>query len=640
MNFSGGTGGRGGFGGGGMNTQISTSSDVPISDGLSTGLVNTGAGGFNFNWHKSKNFNIRSSYFYNGVENDLLQDVTRQNSSDMPFSTDENSDQTKKNHLHSVSVNSDIKLDSTQQFTIRAKAGFGGGNTLNESYLQNFIPVDSLLNASLTNTNDQADNFSFTGSATYMKRLGNKGRNLSATSTVTSGDNNADSKLDAMTQDFTTGEMRPIDQIQFTNSNNTRLEGQISYTEPLKKRKFLELNYYYSNQHDKYDHGVDDVVDSMPVFNPVLSNNYKSLYQFHRPGITFRYSGDIHNLNVGLQYQITELNGDLSQTENQISKQYYNFLPRIIWRDDMGNGKNLMFRYTTRVNQPSITQLSPVVDNSDPLRLYAGNPNLNAEYSHNVNINYHSFTQFTSTSFFVSLGGSLTEHKIITSRTFNDQHIELSTPFNIDQESRVNFYASYGRPFKPLHSRFTINANGSLTKTQNFIDLELIDLNRWARTAGLTISNMNSQVLEYNLGGSWTFNDSYYKSNDALNQNTVLSNYFIDMTVTLWKKWKLQGSYDYNLYTSPQFNQSQSLPLMKLSISRFILPQDKGQIKFSVFDVLDENRGISQKLDVNYIEETRSNSIGRYAMLSFIYSIKGAGGDAQMGGMQMMGPRH
>ncbi|MBK9984698.1 MAG: outer membrane beta-barrel protein [Saprospiraceae bacterium] len=55
--------------------------------------------------------------------------------------------------------------------------------------------------------------------------------------------------------------------------------------------------------------------------------------------------------------------------------------------------------YTTRITQPTITQLSPVVDNSDPLRLYVGNPDLNAEYIHNLSANFHLFSQFSSTSF-------------------------------------------------------------------------------------------------------------------------------------------------------------------------------------------------------------------------------------------------
>lgn len=142
--------------------------------------------------------------------------------------------------------------------------------------------------------------------------------------------------------------------------------------------------------------------------------------------------------------------------------------------------------------------------------------------------------------------------------------------------------------------------------------------------------------MEYNFGGEWTFTDNYYKANDALNQSTLLSNYFVDATLTVWKKWKLQGSYDYNLYSSDEFADDQSLPLMQLSISRFILPQDKLQLKFSIFDVLDENRGLSRSADINYIEEVRSNSIGRYAMFSVIYNIRGMGQGSGPGGPGML----
>ncbi|MDQ3016775.1 MAG: outer membrane beta-barrel family protein, partial [Bacteroidota bacterium] len=287
--------------------------------------------------------------------------------------------------------------------------------------------------------------------------------------------------------------------------------------------------------------------------------------------------------------------------------------------------------YTTRVNAPSITQLSPVIDNSDPLRLYIGNPDLNAEYNHDFRANFHAFSQFSSTSFFTSLSGSLTENKIITARNTDEQFREVSTPINIDNEKKISLYSSFGRPFKPIHSRFNINANLAYTKTQNVINTDLLDVNRWSRSAGISFSNMNSEVLEYNFGGQWTFTDNYFATNESLNQNTLLENYFVDATLTVWKKWRVQGSYNYNLYSSDAFGDNQSLPLLKASISRYILPGDKGQVLFSVFDALDENRGLSRTADINYIEEVRSNSIGRYAMLSFIYSINGKGQESPGG---------
>src|SRR4029079_9467990 len=101
-------------------------------------------------WHKTKKFNLRSSYFYNGVDNSLLQDAYRQNLSQMPFNTDEHTGESKLNHAHAFTFNSDIKPDSTQQITIRAKAGFGDGSSIKQVLLNNTDPLGTLLSQSNT----------------------------------------------------------------------------------------------------------------------------------------------------------------------------------------------------------------------------------------------------------------------------------------------------------------------------------------------------------------------------------------------------------------------------------------------------------------------------------------------------------
>lgn len=626
MSFSGGAAGM--RGGGGF------SSDGLTSEGTGNGLINTGAAGLNFNWQKSKKFNIRSSYFYNNVQKNLEQYSYRQNIADNPFDTTEDSDNDTKNTAHNIALNSDIKPDSTQQVKVNVRLGFGDGSSTNESFIQNILPDSTLENQSQNDQNNSSDNLTLNANATYIKRLGDKGRNMSIGGTVTSGNQDDDSILDAITEYYSTGRTDILDQLQYTTNDDLGLEARFSYTEPLKKRRFLELNYIYNTTNTDYNHQVNDVENAIEVPNDTLSNYYSSTFQYHRPGATFQYSGEINTFSAGLQYQLSDLTGELSRSEDDIKQTYHHLLPRVTWRSNIGNGKSLRFTYTTRVNAPSIIQLSPVLDNSDPLRLYIGNPNLNAEYNHRLNLMMHAFSQFSSTSLFATIGATFTNNKIITSRYINEQFRQISTPINITNENGANMYVSYGRPFKPIHSRFTVNVSLNYTNTQNVVGTDLLDLNIWARTGGITISNMNSSVLEYNLGGSWTFSNNYYNSDEATDQNTVLQNYFIDFTLTLWKKWRLNAGYDYKVYSSDQFSDNQTLPLMKMSVSRFILPGDKGQLKFSIFDVLDENRGLSLTANANYIEEITSNSIGRYGMLSFIYSLRGAVAD-QGGSMKV-----
>lgn len=608
------------------------SSDIPWED-IGNGLINTSAAGLNIAWQKNKNFSIRSSYFYNNVDKSLLQTSLRQNLSEIPFDTEKTSDESTINQSHRLAFNSEIKPDSTQEINLGARLSFSDGDGQSLRSTDNFIPGIGSESTSFDTTSQRNDNISLNANATYVRRFGNKGQNIATTFYYTINDTEANNTLQALTHYYNTGSTELLDQLQYSVSDNTNWSVHSSFTQPLNKRRFLELSYIHNELSANYDRQVLDIEGNTGIVNPALSNVYSSLFVIKKPGINFLYNGESKNANVSLQYQFSELTGFGDGSSEEIIKQYKHFLPRVVFRNDLGNGKNLRMSYSTRINPPSITQLSPVTDNSDPLKLYIGNPDLEAEYYHYANINYHSFTQFTSTNFFLGISGSLADDRIITSRSIDAQGVETSFPLNIDREWTASGYASFGKPVKFIHSRFNTNVNVGYTNTQNVINNELLDVDRWSRSGGLSFSSLNSQVVEYSLGGQWTFMDSDYKSENVANSNTITHNYYVNGNITFLKKWKLYASYSLYLYTSPGLP-NQSLPLLKASFSRYILPNDRGQIMLSVFDLLDENRGLSRTTDINYLEEIRSNSVGRYFMLSFHYNVRGHGEEAR--GMRRM----
>lgn len=612
-NFSG-----GGFGGG-----------IWINEGgPTTGLTNTGAAGLNFNYQKSKKFNIRSSYFYNQVKTDLAQDVFRQTLFPNPYQTASETESTNRNNTHALNINSEINPDSSQQIQTRIRLSGGNGRVSSNAFLQNLINESSIESQSSSINDNRNEQLSFNGNLQYLRRLNQTGRNASVS--LTYGFNNQDGNrlLNALNEYFNTGNEEVINQLRYIENDRNNFDGVFTYTEPLKKKRYLEVTYQYSDAKNDYDQRVTDEETGVEV--PTLTNFYTSRFSYHRPGLGFRYGGTVHNVSFGLNYQHSDLVGNISLGDTQIKQRYSGFLPRASWRYDIGNGKNVRINYSTNLNAPSITQLSPVIDNSDPLRLYVGNPDLDAEFSHSLSLGYNSFSQFSNTNFFISLWGNYVTDRIITSRTIDEQFRELSTPVNIDSEKRLNIYTSYGRPIKLIHSRINFDINGGYTRSQNFINSELLNINRWNRTVGLRFTNMNSNVLEYNVGASFTFNDTYYPENHDLDQHTLQQTYSASTTITILKKWRVEGSYSLSIFTSDQFEDPQTLPLLGFSVSRYLLPNDKLQLKLSVFDALDLNRGISQSSNLNFIEDIRSNSIGRYLMLSALYSIRG--GAKQAGG--------
>ena len=69
-----------------------------------------------------------------------------------------------------------------------------------------------------------------------------------------------------------------------------------------------------------------------------------------------------------------------------------------------------------------------------------------------------------------------------------------------------------------------------------------------------------------------------------------------------------------------------TVPIWKGSISKYLLDQ-KLELKLSVFDILNQNIGISRSNGVNFIENSEIVSLGRYGMFSIIYSIRNNSGD-------------
>ena len=107
---------------------------------------------------------------------------------------------------------------------------------------------------------------------------------------------------------------------------------------------------------------------------------------------------------MGATLQQSVLDGKLLDPENLLlRREFTRVLPNAFFDYEFASSRHLNIEYTTNLQEPSLEQLQPAVDNSDPLNVYAGNPNLRPEYGHNLGANLMLFDQFTMTCFFASL---------------------------------------------------------------------------------------------------------------------------------------------------------------------------------------------------------------------------------------------
>ncbi|NNF02468.1 MAG: TonB-dependent receptor, partial [Bacteroidia bacterium] len=351
-----------------------------LSSSLNSGITDALAGGLNFNYDLSKNTDLRTSYFYNKIQNTLLSTTERQyfnnannynTNSSTRQSTDIDNHRFNYRFKHDFSKRSDIKVKGTLLYN-------EGSTTL----IQDQKSIDE---TGATQNNNSSSNVgtgdSYDGDAelTYRQKFTKKGRSIVLRGSLAIANDDLQSSLNAI-NNYTTY-TDSILQRQFYFKDQLELGARTSYVEPLGKGRYIEINYRYQQQQSDLNKDFFDVdpSDDSQVLNENLTNKYDNTYRYNSAGVNYRLDREKYNASIGLDGQISELDGNLISTGQMVNRTYRNLLPNFRLNYQFAGRKRLRFNYETAINAPSIEQLQPIVDNSNPLQVYEGNPNLDAE---------------------------------------------------------------------------------------------------------------------------------------------------------------------------------------------------------------------------------------------------------------------
>jgi hypothetical protein len=651
MNFSGGS--QAMFSGGSININSGGGGGGPSANfgGRQSGIMTNYAGGLNFNRDLNKDTKLTSSYFYNHLDRNVNTDLSRINflpeNPNQPGVDQSNeltqlSRQISKSDNHKGTLMLDHNIDSANTIKATANANYSISNqrTLSTGETR-YLSDNSLQNVSTRNTETDQEALSLNTSLLWRHRFEKKGRSISTN--LTMGLSTTDSEGNQQsTNTFygnTPGE-NLVDQTNTQSTNNQSYGATVSYTEPLGGRKYLEANYNFQTNRNDVDREVYDIGAGTPIFNTQLSNKYISNYIYNRPGLNFKINREKFSLTTGASYQMTSLKGDLISRDAKIDRTFENLLPSTHFNYDFSTTKHLRIDYETSMQEPSIQQLQPVIDNSDPLNLYVGNPELQPGYSHRLNTNFTSFNPTRFINFFAFINASYVKNAIVNSQSFSNG-LRLTMPVNVDYSKSLRGNFNFGFPVKKLNSRFNFGPSATLSETIAVLNGQ--NNNARSRTLGgnsrynFTYKEFIILDLSANLSQQETRYDFSTPDQQYFNQT-----YKTEINLSFLKKYSFNTSYEYLIYTSKTTDFRQEIPFLDISISRFILKNNAGELKFKVNNVLDQSNSVNQSSGENYIQQQTTNNLGRFYMVSFTYALNkhlnpmGGGGRRGGGGMRMI----
>ncbi len=653
-------GGRGGGMGSGMGRAARGGGS---SDGGTTGHVSdyristqhgdntTHALGINYSdsW-LSDNLKLSGSYFFNISDNFTDQFTDRQyfldETENQYYLEDSESSSRNSNHRMNIRVTWDVDEKNTVIFLPRMTLQ----NNTADSYMnaRNLLEGNNLLSMSETGYDSDLSGYNYSSSLIYRHRFEKTGRSISTNISANFNNNQSLYYLDALS-DYFAGEGDPgygedalsdfLQQKSDSETINRTLSSNITYTEPLGENGLLQAGYNISraaNENDRITNSWDPDSESYRDFKAELSNRLRSNYLTQRGSLGYRLRGEKYNLTLEMGYQHALLTGDQEFPYNfELPKrEFQNFLPRVMLTYDIERGKSLRFNYRTSTSPPSVTQLQEVVDNSNPMLLSSGNPDLDHSYSHFFMSRYNATNTEKSTNFIAAVFGNISNDYIGNSTIIaradttlaNGQVLKKGSqflqPVNLDGFSNIRSHVTYGFPLRFIKSNLNLTSGLAWVRNPSLINDRTNIANTYTTSGGF--------ILSSNIGPNVDFSVSYNASYNMV-ENTIQphldNDYFSQTSGTrlsfiFLKNWVFRSDVSHLMYRGLGDDFNQDYILWNMNFGRKLFNNNLGEITLSVFDLLDQNRNIIRNVSDYYVEDLRTNQLTRFFMLKFTYNLR------------------
>jgi len=498
---------------GSLNLSASTPKGYNVGGNISASIGKFGASG-----------SYRNSYSQNPETNSNLVRNDFVNKTLLEQTTESN------NTNRTQYLNSELTYQLNAQHSLTANYGRNqNSNTTN--YLQKATQFDK--ESALTeayNTINSGDNDGKGYDASINYQFSSSKNEQQLLSIALNMVDNTDNSTDSYT-------LQPIlnyiEKESITSNSDDRREYavQADYVQPLGKQTLeLGIKSVFEQNNSNYLYQNKDPETGSFILDTTLRNNFGYKQDIHAAYISLNLKYKNWGLRSGLRAEETRLTADFTSSDTKAKQAYQNFFPGFILSRTFKAGSGLKLSYNQRIQRPNLYFLNPSVDNTDPLNIFFGNPDLRPATSHAFQLDFDTF-----------FGNSFLNASVSHSFTHND--IQEFTVIGSDSVARTT-YANIGRSQNStlslsghtiLFKKLTVSINSGANYVKHFGHSESIAQNsqgfmyytqanavyrhKTLRVSGNLSYNSPNVLLQGKTGGSMWSSLSFSK--DFLKNNKV-----------------------------------------------------------------------------------------------------------------------
>lgn len=636
-NNGGGRGGRGGGGGRGGPNSGGNNNNNNFQVGQQNGISTTHALGLNYS-NEWKKVELSGSYFFNNAENNrrtiLERTFITQRDSGLFYSERNQANSTNFNHR--VNLRIEYNIDTANSLVITPVLS-QQRNRSRSILAGNYFTADSQERQLDNGNNGFNSGYNFSNNILFRHRFKKRGRSASWNANVALNDQNANSDLRSLDNDFLNDTITRIDQHseQLTSSNT--YSSNVAFTEPLGKSGQVQVNYTLSmtrSDTNKETFDINPETGDNLELDTLLTNVFKNTYLSNRGGASYRFNNRKVNIMTGLNFQHARLASNQDFPEQfELQRSFQNVLPQITFNYRFSQGQNIRIFYRTATNAPSVSQLQNVVNNRNPLFLRSGNPNLNQDYQHTLTLRYGKTNLKKASSFMLFVFGSYVKD-YIGNATFQaegdtvvngvrlaQRGTQLTYPINVPENWNARTFITMGLPLTVIKSNLNFNSGFNYNRTPALINGNTNLAHNYSISEGIVLGS-NHESIDFTLS---------YTANYVIVKNTLQTgsdnNYFTHLSSLrlTWQPWKgfvFNSNLVNTIYTGlgEQFNQN--IWFWNAAVGYKFLKDKTLDIRISGFDLLNQNRNISREVSDTFIEDAQTNALTRYFMLMVTYNLR------------------
>jgi len=640
--------------------------------GNSNGITTSYMGGINGAWTLfDKKMDLGGNYVYNNTSTAVEEKSYKET-----FLTDGStliSDNSGFNNTgsdgHRFGIRLEHKFSENTSILAQPYVNFGTGQF---NQFSRFTTDNQAADGAVSHTNKGFSsstgdnrNVSTGGFMLFRQRLGMPGRTISLMSFWNFSNNDILGFNQSNTYTFAADSNSVINQRYDQNQRNRSINARLVYTEPLGNNFYLEGHYSYgwslnTSYKDTYDSGIVDIFNENQMnyarngeaYNALYSNSIENRSVTQSAGLTLAYQNGDTRGQFGMEVIPTNTHNVTKDgsREQKYDNNVVNWAPMAMLLYDPNENSEIRLFYRGRSSQPSTSQLMAVMDNTNPLNLSFGNPNLSPYFNHSLRTEYNYSNRKTFFTIRTTLDGGMVQKPVVSAVWYDQSGVQYSMPVNGDNSYNGNLRMFLNAPIPKTNFSIFLISNISYNQAGSFVGSERFNMDAYYNADGSikykeftdAFSNIRDNKdftnnktqslsmmerlrvtyrldnLEITASGRTRFSKPWYTIANASEQATWNNQLQGTFTWTMGRSgFTVKSDMNYNWYRGYTTDREDEY-ILNAEISKLLF-KNKFTLALRAYDILNQSKNLSVTDASNYHQETWNNTLGRYIILSLTY---------------------